>query len=149
MITVHGEWLLGLQLHCEVKGFGVTFPSEHMGTDIMHLGPMPGSGKGYDLTFGLWWNSTIRHTLLDRGVRLLAHLFIMQVACGGCSFRESSGTLALKLMRLPILRVSATLRQTYSPLNFQNNPDAFRDSLKYDLFMVQSPSILKLQTMPW
>lgn len=93
--AVHGSWrafggiaaLWGC-LRC-VKGSAVTFQSQHMGTDIMHLGLMPGSGKGYDLTLGLQWNLAIRHASLDQWLQLLAHLFTMQVACGGCSFHES------------------------------------------------------------
>lgn len=42
---------------------------------------MPGSGKWYQLNFSLWWNS-IRHASLDLGLRLLLHLFIMQVTWG-------------------------------------------------------------------
>lgn len=47
-----------LQLHGEVfgvsKGLQSPYRSQHMGTDIMHLSLMPGSGKGYVLTLGLW-----------------------------------------------------------------------------------------------
>lgn len=93
-LAFEGSWFTGLQFHggslwC-VKGFAATFQSQHMGTDIMHLCLMPGSGKGYVLTLDLCWNSAIRHASPNQELWLLAHLFIMQVKCGGCSVHESN-----------------------------------------------------------
>lgn len=93
------ERLLGSRLRgggsrVRVKGLAVPFQSRHMGPDIMHLCPMPGSGKGYDST--PWPLVKFSHSSClspDQGPRLLAHLLIMQVVCwvggGGRGFCES------------------------------------------------------------
>lgn len=100
-LRVHGSRLPGLQLRGEKKkvwgvskGFAVAL---HMGTDIMRLCLMPGSGKGYDLTPGLWWNSAIRHASLDQGLQLPAHLFMMQVACGGAAASVNPDNLPMSI----------------------------------------------------
>lgn len=154
------------------KGFPVAL---HMGTDIMRLCLMPGSGKGYDLTPGLWWNSAIRHTSLDQGAAAPGtSVHDAGSVWGGCGFRESQqsadvyklmavepcasrGTPALSLMRSYILWDLAALEADGHRKNPKDSYwDASRDSsrrryIKGFIFArwgLKHPSVFALQTLP-